>query len=391
MFGTLDPIWLFLGGIVLRYGGDLLKVVLQFGLQRLACQVTIADTNPIYSAICWELERTGKVYDFSELIYSETPSVLPAIESPTLKTRLQPRSGWIGIRSQGAYIAIHRHDVKVTDLQNTQLITLVTLRSWQPQLLAWLTDIEQNYHLEAPLTVRLIGGTVSIVRTQTKRRRDTLAIDAETEQQLFGDLDRFLKSRDTYRQRGIPWRRGYLLYGPPGTGKSSLIQSIASHYDRQLVSLSLTDMDDSALLRAWSEITANSVIALEDIDSVFNGRQPLGVLSFSALLNTLDGAGAVEGSIAILTTNHRERLDPALIRPGRCDREFKLGYLTPATCAKMFNCFFPNPELAEIASQKLGSYLVAPAAWQNYLQCQDDAQQAIESCDFAKLQVLVDR
>ena len=391
MFGTLDPIWLFLGGIVLRYGGDLLKVILQFGLQRLACQVTIADTNPIYSAICWELERTGKVYDFSELIYSETPSVLPAIESPTLKTRLQPRSGWIGIRSQGGYIAIHRHDVKVTDLQNTQLITLVTLRSWQPQLLAWLTDIEQNYHLEAPLTVRLIGGTVSIVRTQTKRRRDTLAIDAETEQQLFGDLDRFLKSRDTYRQRGIPWRRGYLLYGPPGTGKSSLIQSIASHYDRQLVSLSLTDMDDSALLRAWSEITANSVIALEDIDSVFNGRQPLGVLSFSALLNTLDGAGAVEGSIAILTTNHRKRLDPALIRPGRCDREFKLGYLTPATCAKMFNCFFPNPELAEIASQKLGSYLVAPAAWQNYLQCQDDAQQAIESCDFAKLQVLVDR
>ena len=128
MFGTLDPIWLFLGGIVLRYGGDLLKVVVQFGLQRLACQVTIADTNPIYSAICWELERTGKVYDFSELIYSETPSVLPAIESPTLKTKLQPRSGWIGIRSTGAYIAIHRHDVKVTDLQNTQLITLVTLR-----------------------------------------------------------------------------------------------------------------------------------------------------------------------------------------------------------------------------------------------------------------------
>jgi mitochondrial chaperone BCS1 len=158
-------------------------------------------------------------------------------------------------------------------------------------------------------------------------------------------------------------------------------------------------MDDSALLRAWSEITANSVIALEDIDSVFNGRQPLGELSFSALLNTLDGAGAVEGSIAILTTNHRERLDRALIRPGRCvgeasrneNREFKLGYLTPASCAKMFNCFFPHPELAEIASQKLGSYLVAPAAWQNYLQCQDDAQQAIESCDFAKLQVLVDR
>ncbi len=391
MFDSLNPIWLFLGGVVLRYGGDLLKIAIQFGLQRLACQVTIAETNPIYSAVCWELERTGKVYEFSELIYTSTPLVPPAIESPTLQTRLQPRSGWIGINYKGAYLAIRRHDFKVTDLQNTQLITLLTLRSWQPQMLAWLSALEANYHLEAPLTVRLIGGTISIVRTQTKRRRETLAIDAATERELFSDLDRFLKSRDLYRQRGIPWRRGYLLYGPPGTGKSSLIQAIASYYDRQLVSLSLTDMDDSALLRAWSEITATSVIALEDIDSVFEGRRPLGELSFSALLNTLDGAGAVEGSIAILTTNHRELLDPALIRPGRCDREFELGYLTAESCAKMFECFFPHSELSRVVGHQLGNYLVAPAAWQNYLQGQDDAGRAVDDCNFAKLQVLDER
>jgi mitochondrial chaperone BCS1 len=387
MLNNLDPIWLFLGGIVLRYGGDLLKILFQFGLQRLACQITIADTNPIYSAVCWELERTGKVYDFSELIYTSTPLVPPAIESPTLKTKLQPRSGWIGIGYQGAYLGIHRHDVKVTDLQNTQLLTLATLRWWQPQLLAWLTKLETNYNLEAPLIVRLIGGTISIVRTQTKRRRETLAVDTAIETELFRDLDRFLQSRDLYRQRGIPWRRGYLFYGPPGTGKSSLIQAIASYYDRQLVSLSLTDMDDSALLRAWSEITATSIVALEDIDSVFSGRQPLGDLSFSALLNTLDGAGAVEGSITILTTNHREQLDPALIRPGRCDREFELGYLTMASCAKMFECFFADPALANVISKELGDYQVSPAAWQNYLQCQDSAEAAVANCSFAALQV----
>jgi mitochondrial chaperone BCS1 len=388
MFNSLDPVLLFLGGLVLRYGGELLNLIIQFGLQRLACQVTIAETNPIYSAVCWELERTGKVYDFSELIYTHAPLVTPAIESPTLKTRLQPRSGWIGIGYQGAYIGIHRHDLKVTDLQNTQLLTLATIRWWQPQMLSWLDELEKNYNLEAPLIVRLIGGTISIVRTQTKRRRETLAINTLTETELFQDLDRFLKSRDLYRQRGIPWRRGYLLYGPPGTGKSSLIQAIASHYDRQLVSLSLTDMDDSALLRAWSEITATSIVALEDIDSVFSGRKPLGELSFSALLNTLDGAGAVEGSITILTTNHREQLDPALIRPGRCDREFELGYLSAETCAKMFGCFFPDSQLAPEVSQKLGGYQVSPAAWQNYLQCQDNAESAAAKCDFAKLQVL---
>jgi mitochondrial chaperone BCS1 len=388
MFSSLDPIWLFLGGLVIRYGGDLLKIIVQFGLQRLAGQITIAETNPIYSAICWELERTGKVYEFSELIYTSTPLVPPAVESPTLKTRLQPRSGWIGVGYQGAYIGIHRHDVKVTDLQNTQLLTLATLRWWQPQMLAWLDKLETNYNLEAPLIVRSIGGTISIVRTQTKRRRETLAIDIVTETELFKDLDRFLQSQDLYRQRGIPWRRGYLFYGPPGTGKSSLIQAIASLYGRQLVSLSLTDMDDSALLRAWSEITATSIVALEDIDSVFDGRRSLGELSFSALLNTLDGAGSVEGSITIITTNHRDRLDPALIRPGRCDREFELGYLNAYSCAKMFICFFPDPQLAEIVSQQLGSYRVSPATWQNYLQCQDSAEAAIANCNFAALQVL---
>jgi mitochondrial chaperone BCS1 len=112
----------------------------------------------------------------------------------------------------------------------------------------------------------------------------------------------------------------------------------------------------------------------------------LGELSFSALLNTLDGAGAVEGSITILTTNHREQLDPALIRPGRCDRSFELNYLTPASCAKMFGCFFADPKLA--ISQQLGNYRVSPAAWQNYLQCQDNAQEAIANCNFAALQVL---
>jgi mitochondrial chaperone BCS1 len=52
MLNSLDPIWLFLGGLILRYGGDLLKLSIQFGLGRLACQITISETNPIYSAIC---------------------------------------------------------------------------------------------------------------------------------------------------------------------------------------------------------------------------------------------------------------------------------------------------------------------------------------------------
>jgi mitochondrial chaperone BCS1 len=385
MFDRLDPVWLFLGGLAIRYGGDLLKLIGQMGVQRMTSTLTIAETNPVYSAICWELDRTGKVRDFNELIYSIAPLIPTAIESPTLKTKLQPRNGWVGIAHGGAYFIIYRHDFKVTDVQTTQLLSLLTFRPWQKRMFDWLNELERSYSREAPLTVRLYGASSAIVRTQTKRQRDTLALDPAVETELFTDVDRFLVSRDLYSQRGIPWRRGYLFYGPPGTGKTSLVQAIASHYDRQLVSLTLTDMDDSALLRAWSEISANCVIALEDVDSVFEGRKSLGKLSFSALLNSLDGVGAVEGSIAILTTNHRERLDPALIRPGRCDREFELGYLTAASCARMFDRFFHDPELADRVAAKLGDIAVAPAVWQSYLQQYDRADRAAANCDFERL------
>jgi mitochondrial chaperone BCS1 len=387
MFDRLDPIWVFLGGIILRYGGDLLKSLGQFGIQRLTSTLTIAETNPVYSAMCWELDRTGKVRDFNELIYLIAPLIPTATEAPALQTKLQPRNGWVGVGYHGAYFIIYRHDFKVTDVQTTQMLSLLTLRPWQTQMFDWLNDLEKSYSQQAPLTIRLYGANSAIVRTQTKRQRDTLALDPAIENDLFSDLDRFLANRDLYSQRGIPWRRGYLFYGPPGTGKTSLVQAIASHYDRQLVSLTLTDMDDSSLLRAWSEISANCVIALEDVDSVFEGRKSLGKLSFSALLNSLDGVGAVEGSITILTTNHHDRLDPALIRPGRCDREFELGYLTPASCARMFDRFFADPELAQQIAAKLGDQKVAPAVWQSYLQRYDQAALAAADCDFAQLSI----
>ena len=76
----------------------------------------------------------------------------------------------------------------------------------------------------------------------------------------------------------------------------------------------------------------NSIILLEDIDGIFKGRESVqetrenrSQVTFSGLLNALDGVRSQEGRILIMTTNHRENLDPALMRPGRADRQFYLG------------------------------------------------------------------
>jgi len=132
--------------------------------------------------------------------------------------------------------------------------------------------------------------------------------------------------------KGVPYRRGYLLYGPPGTGKTSFTQAIAGELKLNICYLNLSNgnMDDDGLNRALNNAPSQSIILLEDIDGIFVARESVnqgreGGVSFSGLLNALDGVRSQEGRILFMTTNHREKLDPALMRPGRADFHAYLG------------------------------------------------------------------
>jgi DNA polymerase III delta prime subunit len=146
---------------------------------------------------------------------------------------------------------------------------------------------------------------------------------------LLDDVRSFFSKRSWYAQMGIPWRRGYLLYGPPGTGKTSMAFALAGELHLNLCWLSLTNpkLNDQTIAMLLQKTPARSLILIEDVDAFFAARQKQDdriAVSFSGLLNALDGVAAQEGRIIFLTTNHRELLDPALIRPGRIDVEFKL-------------------------------------------------------------------
>ena len=74
-------------------------------------------------------------------------------------------------------------------------------------------------------------------------------LDSGVKERLQGDLEEFLHSHKWYTDRGIPYRRGYLLHGPHGTGKSSFISALAGHYGYSICLLSLSDrlLDDERL------------------------------------------------------------------------------------------------------------------------------------------------
>lgn len=175
------------------------------------------------------------------------------------------------------------------------------------------------------------------------RALDSVVLPEGMMDDLVGDASTFLASEDWYTSRGIPWRRGYLLEGTPGSGKTSAIAAIAGHLglDLYMCSVAGSGLDDERLVVNLLNVNPRSVVLLEDVDCLTEGREMKeeGV-TFAGLLNALDGVASKRGVITFLTTNHSDKLDPALLRNGRVDRRFTFGTATAEQAARFFTHFY---------------------------------------------------
>lgn len=162
-----------------------------------------------------------------------------------------------------------------------------------------------------------------------RRRADSVVLVEGLWDEILSDVRSFLDREQWYADNGLPWRRGYLFKGPPGNGKSSAVRAIVGEIGLPLYVLYLKSIHgDSDLIERMNGVPPRSVLAIEDIDCLVNERKSVADasgISFAGLLNAIDGIASAEGRILILTTNHAEKLDPALIRPGRTDRQWEIG------------------------------------------------------------------
>lgn len=227
------------------------------------------------------------------------------------------------------------------------------------------------------------------------RPLSTVFTNAGVVEKVLAGLRNFLDNEQFYIERGIPYKYCIMLYGPPGTGKTSLIHAIASHFqmdinyvtslgslgtllgnrsNRQAITV-IEDIDTLSAAKRDSEEENDEDEGMDDDDFTYryydkppqishfvDGKlvlpegaalpppptrvKPKKDPSDSAMkdlhdaLNSMDGFTSSHGQIMVITSNHPERLDHALMRPGRIDMGVEIGPLDFDAGGKMFIAFY---------------------------------------------------
>jgi len=182
--------------------------------------------------------------------------------------------------------------------------------------------------------------------SKRKRRLETIYLPKADKQLIIGDITNFLlpSTADRYESIGRTHKRVYLFEGIPGSGKSSFILALASHFGYDLAVISFTEkVTDGTLTRLLKNLPEKTILVMEDIDVLFTDRKKndehKNMVTFSGILNNLDGITTQDGFLCFITTNYKNLLDSALLRPGRIDRQLRFDTATKEQIQDMFNRF----------------------------------------------------
>jgi mitochondrial chaperone BCS1 len=386
-FATGGFVLMLVGGVA-AYARNLPNRIYSWLKERLIITVEVRDEERAFAWLQRWLsqQRAAKNMRSLTLVTSHRDPSYPIElgldeDGDMLRAALNPIEGTYFVRFQGRMFwfspereKMQRESLLIGFDQRLYIRTLITNRQAINTLIhqAYLMSNKRDQCIDIMVAKQDRWDTVE---RKIPRKPSSLVYQAGLFEQLQADVEAFIAEAGWYREMGIPHRRGYLLYGPPGNGKSSVVAALAGVVgsDVCILNLSSSRCSDENMTTLLANAPEKAIILLEDIDAVFEGRKKNktnnNALSFHGLLNALDGVAAQENRLVFMTTNHRDLLDAALIRPGRCDVHLFIGNANTSQMIGMLNRFFPrlSQASAEDLAARIPEHSLSMAQVQEFL------------------------
>lgn len=289
------------------------------------------------------------------------------------------------------------------DARVKESYTVVTIGRKQDTVRTLLTEAAGIIKKENVTDIYTWSDWWNLSCSREMRGPQTIVLKDGQFERINDDINQFKSSSEWYFSKGVPYRRGYLFFGEPGTGKTSVISVLSGIHKAAIYILSINGVkNDNAILRAVQSVPVGSFILIEDVDAAknFNKRKPkkqkkpekivettgelnaedsdsMGV-TLSGLLNAIDGVGSKDGRILFMTTNYPEKLDDALIRPGRIDVKEEISLFGIDETRRMIKMFYEDAEDNQInKAASLVKTPISPAVLQNiFMKYKDDLPSA---------------
>ncbi len=252
------------------------------------------------------------------------------------------------IREKGGVADVDKETVIITKFGRSRKIF--------DELIQCLLNINEDNKIEV---YNFKNDYWAFVKKLEKRNIDTVFIEKTKLDLILLKIKKFTESEAWYIRHAIPYQLGILFYGTPGTGKTSLIKALAAYLNYPIYVLAADKINHIADM--MSDLPPKALLVIEDIDcsnSVISRNKDIGPNkkenvaktelmrpNLSTILNTLDGLYSLHGRILIATTNHIEKLDTALLRPGRIDLKIEFNYVNSEIFEQFINHFFPNNKI----------------------------------------------
>lgn len=310
-----------------------------------------------------------RVNNFDREIYMNVDLFLASLKNKTLNKNIHIRQEWdyterkfsvIPSMNYGSYLTMHNHSILIIS--------------------KWRDEKSKSFYPQDNIEVQIIGINAKKLFIKLKdftmienhdselkiypmkdlsykyiHQRSLDNIFSSAKDEIINYVNTWVENKDFYYNHDIPYKAGIFMYGKPGTGKSSMVRALASYLSFEIHMINLNEYKtESELLERISFVPSNSIVLFEDIDCVVahdrnkedtvrkegeENDSTTTKISLSTVFNILDGIISPENIIFIATSNHIEKLDQAMIRPGRFDCVVEMKYLEKEEAEEMISKF----------------------------------------------------